>query len=215
MNKRVLVVALLFSMAGSFATWSDRTPLPPGLAGLPQAEAIAARHPIFVVKHGGVDISIATARQVFDRPNLISDVQSTYAALLPPSEKPEFVVEQTASNAWYYVNKNDEESSVTELLRDIPVGGDATIAYLVKGERFFGDFDALIHIVVKGQPEDVACTYTATVWAWPHNRFARFFARHLGLVEKFFDSKTKDLAELSERVASHLCARELAQHTAR
>ena len=68
------------------------------------------------------------------------------------------------------------------------------------------DDGELIRDLVTGEagPEEDACTYKVIVYAYPENAVSRFFARHLGIAERYFHQKTKDITALSIAISKHL-----------
>lgn len=169
------------------------------------ARRILARNPIRVEAQGEVPIAYSLAVRLFASPSLLADVQDEYARLLPPGEKPEFVITQTAPDTFYYVNKSGQETEIRELHRGEHDGPTVEVVYHAKGRRFFGDFQALIHIVA--EPRDGGTAYTTRVYAYPENSVSRFFARHLRLVHLFFNSKTVEIEKLSIRISEGLARR--------
>ncbi len=172
------------------------------------ARRVLARNPIRVEARGEVPIAYADAVRMFASPTLLADVQVEYARLLPPGEKPEFVITQTAPDAFHYVNKSGQETEIRELHRGEHEGPTTEVVYHAKGRRFFGDFQAVIHIAAAPSGEGI--TYTTCVYAYPENSVSRFFARHLRLVHLFFNSKTAEIEKLSIRISEGLARRNAA-----
>jgi hypothetical protein len=176
------------------------------------ARRVLERNPICVEARGEVPIAYAVAVRLFASPTILADVQAEYARLLPPGAKPEFVITQTAPNAYHYVNRLGQETHIRELHRGEHEGPATEAVFHAKGRRFFGEFQAVIHIAAEPRGEGVA--YRARVYAYPENAVSRFFARHLRLVHLFFHSKTAEIETLSVRIAEGLAGRSALDHAA-
>lgn len=172
----------------------------------PLAATILAERYIRVDGTGSVAVPCASARAVFAREDLLDQVQAEYARLLAPGEKPEFVVSQTAPGTYAYTNRKEETSVIRELLRgDAGDGERFEVIYHVNGQRFFGTFRSLIHVQI-APAGDADTTYRVVVYAYPESALPRFFARHLGLVERYFHGKTSDMEALATRICTRLFA---------
>jgi hypothetical protein len=166
------------------------------------ARRVLEQNPICVETRGELPIDYAGAVRLFSSPTLLADVQAEYARLLPPGAKPEFVITQTAPNAYHYVNRLGQETHIRELHRGEHEGPTTEVVYYARGRRFFGDFHAVIHIGAEPRGEGLA--YRARVYAYPENAVSRFVARHFGLVQLFFRNKTAEIEKLSIRIAKGL-----------
>lgn len=178
------------------------------LGDQPAALRVLASHPIRVETRGFVPIAYSDAVRLFASPTLLADVQMEYARLLPPGQKPEFVITQTGPDAFHYVNKSGQETDIRELHRGEHEGPTTEVVYHARGRRFFGEFQAVIHIAAAPSGEGIG--YTARVYAYPENAVSRFFARHLRLVHLFFHSKTAEIEKLSVRISEGLARRSVA-----
>ncbi len=123
--------------------------------------------------------------------------------MLPPGKRPEFTVQQSSSNTWFFINGNQERTDIAEVAGRLTGADTFDLAYYTQGRRFFGHYQALIHIRLTGAGDSTA--YTVAVYAYPENGFSRFFARHLQLVEKYFRSKTSEISELAVQISTKLC----------
>lgn len=167
-------------------------------------QALLARNTIRVEGAGALAVNFADAVRVLAQSNLLTRVQEEYARSLPEGQKPEFVLTPMASNAWSFVNRKNQYSEVHEIGR-APLGTNGLMtAFYSKGERFFGDFESATVIAVTADgPGRVR--YDVRVFAFPHQVFCRFVARHLGLVERFFRGKTAEIEGIATRVCRRLC----------
>jgi hypothetical protein len=76
--------------------------------------------------------------------------------------------------------------------------------YSITGERFFGDFKALVHVEISDEKEGKV-SYYAEVYAWPASTFCRILARGLHFaVESFFNRKTEYMTGLVLEICSRL-----------
>lgn len=166
--------------------------------------ALLARRCISVVSSGSVNLSFAFLQDMMANTNLLGLIQDAYARQLPPGATPEFVVNQTGSNTFAYVNRHGERCAIRETGRD--VGGTNTLAvdYYVVGERSFGRFESYVHVSVSKQADDLA--FAVDVKAWPHNAFLRLLVRNLPPIERYFRDKTREMTSLTCRIVSDLRA---------
>lgn len=156
---------------------------------------------------GTVPVPLREAVQVLDHPEFLTRVQNEYEKLLPPGKRPEFKVEQSPDGTWFYINKYGERTDIRQVAGQ-KTGTDAfDLAYYTEGRRFFGFYQALIHIRLTGTGDST--DYAVAVYAYPENGFSRFFARHLQLVEKYFRSKTGEISQLAVQISTRLCGDEL------
>jgi hypothetical protein len=159
---------------------------------------------IHATASGEVPVSFTQALDVLKQPDFMNSVQKAYVEKVIDDEKPEFSIIQTSTNAYHYVNRKGERTDVVELMRRQTRGDSFDIILYSWGKRSFGKYQAVIHVQVladgKGQ-----CRYDSSVYAYPENVVSRFFARHLGLVERYFTKKTKHLSEMIAVIACRLC----------
>lgn len=197
-----ICLALLFA----FSTAAE---IPAPVRDLPEVQRILSNKCIRIEADGTAKAAFEDLLIVSGRPDLLSAVQRTYAEMLPEGEAPEFTVEEVAPGQYFYLNRKDQESHVTELLRAALPDGRLHAVYNVSGERFFGDFQAVVHVGIakSGTPGEV--DYFAEVYAWPENSFSRFLARGLTFaIEAFFDRKTKHMTGLILDICAKLVEEE-------
>jgi hypothetical protein len=164
------------------------------------------KKPIRAEAAGTVPAEYGAAMLVFESPSLLTDVQAAYASLLPDGEKPEFLIQQAAPKAWFYINRKGERTDITEIARKQTSDTAFDIIYYSAGKRFFGDYQAVIHVQISKDAEQ--SRYAAMVYAYPENAFSRFFARRLGLVERFFKKKTAEMSGIISTITCNLCEKE-------
>ena len=170
--------------------------------------ALLTKHTIPVHRTGTLAINPADACALLARTNLLDLVQQQYARQLPAGQSPEFVVRNTGTNTYAYVNRHGQHSKITEVGR-LPLAGDGfAILFYTCGERDFGSFESLAAITVAPLPEAGHCRYEVIVHAYPHGRVRRFIARHLRLVERYFRDKTSEMETLITDLCRALCAHE-------
>ena len=166
---------------------------------------------IVVTTTGRMDLAYSGMARAFASPDLLGDVQREYARQLPVGEQPEFVIEQVATGSYHYVNREGQESFIREVHRGEHEGPVTELALHTWGRRFFGRYEAVIHVAVR--PAGARhVEYTAVVYAYPQNGVSRFLARHLGLVERYFRNKTDEIEQLSVKLGAALCATDVALH---
>lgn len=194
MKSMVLLVVWL----QAFGVWAD-------FRSTAEYRSVLDAHYIQTGGTGQVEVAFRDAVILFERANLLDDVQAAYAQRLGEGEKPEFVIAQESTNRWSYVNKSGHESVIQELHRAIQTNGNnAAVVYYTEGERFFGKFRAVIEVAVHPAGEGAASRYEVAVYAYPVNAFSRFFARHLGVVDRFFRDKTREITQLAVTICRDL-----------
>jgi len=165
-------------------------------AGDPVIQRVLALDPIFIHTSGNVETEFTAIARGLSHSNLVMDVQTTYARMLPPGRRPEFVIKQASSNAYFYVNKHGERSDIREVLRRSDSPDDIRCVYHVKGTRFFGPFESVIQVDVRPGKTTGTTGYEIEVYAHPEVTVTRFLARHLPLVDLYFQHKTRDVVNL-------------------
>lgn len=139
-------------------------------------------------------------------------IQREYALQLPAGEQPEFTIKPCGTNRWSYVNKENQHSEVHEISRIVAAdGGSVEIVYYTRGKRFFGWFRAAIAIRISSADAN-STAYDVRLCAFPESSFSRFFARHLGLVEKFFRDKSDFMTKLTINLSRGLIVRMAENH---
>lgn len=177
-------------------------------AGDPAASAVLEHPCIVVTTTGQMALAYTGMARAFASPDLLGNIQREYAHQLPPGEQPEFVIQQTAPGSYHYVNQHGQESHIREVHRAERTGPATDLVLHTWGRRFFGRYEAVIHVCVFPVAEQ-QLGYRTVVHAYPENGVSRFLARHLGLVERYFRSKTAELETLSIRLGDALCAPEV------
>jgi anti-sigma B factor antagonist len=196
MKSNGIIVALLWLLSSGGAAGT----LP--LADHVIVRSLMARHYIPVELQGEIPVPFAVVLYLFERDDVLTVIQEEYARLLPPGEEPEFVVQQDAPNQWSYINRKNQPSVITELYRDVSGEGEAECLYYTTGRRFFGDFEALTHVQIFDMGDRIR--YEVRVYAYPESDTVRFFARHMGLVRRYFVDKTSELTDLTIRIGANL-----------
>lgn len=191
----------LMVMVGLSAQALDTLPL---LPDGPSKALLEGKKPICAETTGMVPVEFTRALGVFEDPSLLQNVQDAYCKLVTEDGTPEFTIEQASSNTYFYVNKNDERTDITEVLRKQTSESTFDIVYYSAGKRFFGYYEAVIHVQIVDDGEG-GSRYVASVYAYPKNAVSRFFARHLGLVERYFEKKTGDMTGIITTIACNLC----------
>jgi hypothetical protein len=173
------------------------------IEGTEGATAVLEQKYIFVSTSGSLDVDFQETIEAFSHPNLLPEAQAAYEATLPESDLPPFVIEQVASNRWYYINRSQKRSDITELHRGRPSENEMDLVYFAWGRRFFGSFRSVVHVHISRLP-DAKVAYETDVYAYPVNGLVRFFVRRLHLVERFFKEKTGSISTTITQIASQL-----------
>lgn len=204
---RARVILLLTVLLAGPVAFALPTPL--RVEGDADARAVLSRPCIVVTATGHVELPYNGLARAFASENLLGNLQREYALQLPAGEEPEFVIVQTQPGHYHYVNRVGQESYLREVHRHAHEGPTTELVLHTWGQRFFGRFEAVIHVAVRPDGEG-RTAYDAVVYAWPDNGVSRFLARHLGLVERYFRSKTREMEALSTRIGAALCASPMA-----
>jgi hypothetical protein len=155
---------------------------------------------------GTVPVPVREAVTILERPDFLTRVQDEYEKLMPPGKRPEFKVEQNPDGTWFYVNKCGERTDIRQVAGQKTGTDSFDLAYYTQGRRFFGFYQALIHVRLTGTGSST--DYTVAVYAYPENGVSRFFARHLQLVERYFKSKTGEISAIAVQISTRLCGDE-------
>ncbi len=172
--------------------------------GGPSRELLESKKPIYAETQGEVEVDFSNALVVFAGSNLLQEVQEAYCTLIAKDHTPEFTIRQHSANTYFYVNKDGERTDIKEVVRRQTSENTFDIVYYSTGKRFFGDYQAVIHVRISGG-DGKSSHYTASVYAYPENMISRFFARRLGLVERFFKGKTQEMTGIITTIFCNLC----------
>ncbi|QBG47211.1 hypothetical protein EGM51_07305 [Verrucomicrobia bacterium S94] len=179
----------------------------------PSKTLLQKKKPIYAETSGSVPVNFKAALQVLLDPAFMTNVQEAYNTMIDDDGKPEFSIQQTSSNTYFYVNRKNERTDITEVLRKQNSETEIDIVLYSAGRRSFGKFQSVIHIRVEQESESVT-RYTAAVYAYPENAVSRFLVRHLGLVERYFRKKTRNLTAMITTITSGLCEEAVAEEKA-
>lgn len=198
MNRLLCLITVFVLASGAQAV------LPVSLAASPEAQSLLTNNCIRIEASGTAAADFDDLLNVNGRADLLDAVQREYAAMQPPGKKPEFEIQQTGPGTYFYLNCKNQKSHLTELMRDLQPDGRLHAVYAVSGDRFFGPFQALVHIEIEDSG-DGKVAYHAEVYAWPENQLVRGAARGLRFaVESFFNSKTRFMTGLVLDICSRL-----------
>ncbi|MDZ8120195.1 hypothetical protein [Pontiella agarivorans] len=165
---------------------------------------LESRNPIYCETEGRVPVDYAQALKVYAHPDLLVNVQAAYSEHVLKEGAPEFSIQQTAEKKFHYVNRKKERTDISEIFRRETSDTTFDIILYSSGKRFFGNYQAVIHVQLL-DCGDAGVGYVASVYAYPENAVSRFFSRHLGLVEKYFNKKTGHLTEMITVISRSLC----------
>jgi hypothetical protein len=143
------------------------------------------------------------ATQMLAQPDFIPWIQSAYQRSISTDGTLSFPITETTDGTYHYVNKKKQRTTIFELYRKQTSATTFDLIYLAKGKRFFGKYEVLIHVhaIDAGSAGTV---YTASIHAYPKNGPLRFFARRMGSVERYFQTKTKMIANITEKICEDM-----------
>ena len=202
--RMLLLSAALFAAAAGQALETVQL-LPTG----PSRALLEGKKPILAEMHGVVPVNFGEALSVLRHPQFIHHVQQAYNERIDDDGIPEFTIQQASTNTYFYVNRKGERTDITEILRQQAADSEFDMILHSTGRRSFGQYQAVIHIQVTAAGEEES-DYTAMVYAYPENAVSRFFARHLGLVERYFRKKTVQLTSMITTITLNLCEKNAA-----
>lgn len=200
--RRLLLLILIFSAIRAFPV--DVSETVALVSSDMQSQALLDKKFIFAQTGGSVPVPVDSAIGILQQPDFLTRVQDEYANTLPSGKLPEFTVQQSSPNTWYFINAHQERTDITEVARHLRESGAFDLAYYTEGRRFFGFYQALIHVRLNSSGDST--DYTVAVYAYPENGLSRFFARHLNLVDKYFRSKTDEISALAVQISAQLCS---------
>ncbi|MDF7800814.1 hypothetical protein P4C99_15170 [Pontiellaceae bacterium B1224] len=172
----------------------------------PSKSLLENKKPIYAEISGRVPVEFSDALTVFEMPDFLQRVQDEYGNQIDDEESPEFVINQTSSNTYFYVNRKGERTDITEELRKKTSDETIDLILYSYGKRSFGKYRSLVHIQVSDDGHG-GSRYAASIYAYPENAFSRFFVRHLGLIERYFKNKTDEMTELFTDIICSLCSK--------
>lgn len=133
------------------------------------------------------------------KPDLIQHIQGEYRRSVSRDGTIDFPIVGTGNGTYYYINEKNQRTDLLELCRSQTSDSTFDLVYHAAGKRYFGKYEVLIHIrVIDAAP--AGTIYLASVYAYPHNGPVRFFARHFGTVERYFQRKTRIIARVSKKI---------------
>ncbi len=170
-----------------------------------KAAAVLDRKSIDVAASGQVQADFHTAMKLFLREDMMELVQAQYAAMLPAGESPRFSLVQTSPGVYSYTNRDQETSEIVECFKIVDESGEFQLLYLTHGERFFGRFEALIHIQAKPAATPGATDFTVQIHACPQNRVSRAIITRLPVVPWYFRRRTHEMVKVGSAISTELC----------
>lgn len=197
--KWILMMILCLGLAGRGVE------LPGVVSEHPLVVSLMAEHYLHIRGEGRVEVAYGTAEAMLSLEDVLTEVQRAYGALLPPGEEPEFVITAEAAGVYRFVNRKGQHTRIEELLRASCEREGTDMVLYAAGRRGFGDFRSLTWIRVRPAADGTeACEWAVEVFAYPENRVSRFFARNLGVADRYFRRKTKEISALAAEIALYL-----------
>jgi hypothetical protein len=188
-------------MLAGFGSEAAEVNLPAELRELPLTLSVTSHHYIHIKGEGRVEVPYPDALRLLTTEDLLTRIQEAYADLLPEGESPEFVIELKEPGSYQYRNRKKEETRIVEMLRRPHPETGMELVLFSAGERGFGAFRAITHVRVRADGEQEGHSlWSVEVYAYPENRFSRFFARNLGIADRYFRSKTEEISVLAREI---------------
>ena len=143
------------------------------------------------------DISL----QMLSQPDFIQWIQTEYQRSVSKDGTVGCPIVEAGEGQYYYLNQKKQRTDIFELHRDQTSDTTFDLIYLAKGKRFFGKYEVLIHVHVIDAGA-AGTVYTAGIHAYPNNGPLRFLARRMGSVERYFQNKTKLIADITGQICT-------------
>jgi hypothetical protein len=169
----------------------------------PSRTLLERKNPIKATTKGTLPVKFVGMMRVLSEPDFLENIQRAYSELIIEGETPEFRINKTSDKTYYYINKNGERTDILEVLRRKTSDTTFDIILLSSGKRFFGNYEALIHVQITRKGEQV--DYVSSVYAYPENVISRFLARRLGLIERYFRNKASHMTGIISIISCKLC----------
>jgi len=141
--------------------------------------------------------------RMLSQPDFIPWIQAEYQRSVSKNESVSYPVIETTEGTYHYLNKKQQRTDIQELYREQTSETTFDLIYLAKGKRFFGKYEVLIHVhaIDAGAAGTI---YTAAIHAYPKNGPLRFFARRMNSVKRYFQNKTKLIADITGKISEGL-----------
>ncbi len=194
------ITAIIVLMAGS-AFALDRAEL----LHDPAATALLKKKCIRIVSSGVQSVRFEVVAHLLEQPDLILRIQSEYARSVSKTGTTDFPIIGMGDGHYHYINEKNQRTDIRELYREQTSATTFDLIYLAAGKRFFGKYEALIHIRVI-DAGTAGVLYIAEIHAYPHNPPLRFFARRSGRTERYFQRKTQLTAWVTTKICTGLDA---------
>lgn len=199
-------ISLIVGLIGFAATRVEAgQPLPEAVSSHIRIAPLLEKRVVRLHSEGQADLAFQVALDIVRDEDFLSALQEAYALMLPEGQSPEFTVRQTIPGQYAYVNRDGEQTQVTEIQRAFRPGCVDLYLY-TEGDRFFGRFEALTAITVRPAGTD-RVDWQVTVYAYPRNVLSRLVAR-TGVVNRFFRSKTDEITELAVQIGTFMTNRQ-------
>jgi hypothetical protein len=169
----------------------------------PESLAVLEKKCIQAGTGGELALPFEGVVEMLGQSNLFTRAQSTYADMLPEGKQPTVAVTQLGDNRYHTVNKKGQGTDITEVYRNSLTADTIDSVYHVKARRFFGLFEAVIHVQGEKLSSETT-TYSVDVYAYPHNRLVRGITRQLHLVQRFFNKKTDHITNVLTTLGKEL-----------
>lgn len=195
MKRFLLQMVLLLFPVGAFALNTEN------LLNDADAKALLEKKCIQTEISGMLPARFDAAAHYLSQSNLIHRIQDEYRKSISKDGTLDFPVIETGNGAYYYVNEKDQCTDLFELFRQQTSASTFDLIYHAMGKQYFGKYEVLIHIrAIDAEP--AGTIYVAKIHAYPHNGPLRFFARRFGVVDRYFQRKTRLIAYVSTKICN-------------
>lgn len=200
-TSRFIGAALLLAATATAAS-DERSRLATLIKDRPEA-ALLEKRCIRADCAGLVAVGFSSATTVLTRPDFLSAAQAEFVRAFPELVAGGVTVTTTAPGEYHYINEEHHRTDVVELYRQSTDVGTFDIVLLASGRRFFGSYDAIIHIRLL-DAATAGTAYTAQIHAYPRSFATRFLARRFGTIERYFAQSSTDIAWLAGQIIAGL-----------
>ena len=172
------------------------------------AVSVLEKKNIYVEVAGSIDVKFATALRALKQEDLLGQIESAWEAT--QNEEIYFKINQEDDVTYSYIDRKGHPTTIIEIGRFFTTRADGKqqldMLFYSKGKRFFGHFEAISKMTAWPSDTEGETTYSSCVYAYPKNGFSRFFARHLGLVDRFFRKETKVIEDYAADISRYIAS---------
>lgn len=145
--------------------------------------------------------------KTMEKPGLLETICREYVQSKQGADLAEIPLVETSPGHYAFFNEKGQRTDITELYRKQTDAQSFDYILLTSGKRFFGHYDAIIHIRIVDVGE-VGAVYTANIHAYPHNAATRFFTKRLRVARQYFKTRIRIISRAGQTALVARCEKE-------